>query len=255
MKHKVIINLPDCRIVKYQEQQRECYETWIPEVRKLGIEVIKSVSMEDLDSEYYLDGDSLFCRCTDKLDKNFTLKRYYFLKWALENREFDYVFVTSFDTFVHPLRFLNLISWHLDHPEVEASGDIWPRVGFNPWIDQVIKMDQSDYPWNLSLSGGSGFLLNRRSVSAIVENYSPEKYTQFRDFSDDEIFSYILKENGIDLWYHAKIVTGSPQNIYWDDSNGLGVPRIDQEGGHFLAAQSPLDGNMREIFNNLKTKW
>ena len=89
MKHKVIINLPDCRIVKYQEQQSECYETWIPEVRKLGIEVIKSVSMEDLDSEYYLDGDSLFCRCTDKLDKNFTLKRYYFLKWALENREFD----------------------------------------------------------------------------------------------------------------------------------------------------------------------
>lgn len=252
MRPKVIINLPDCKIKKYQDQQRECYETWIPEVRKIGIEVVESVSEETLDSEYKLDGGSLLCKCNDNLDENFVLKRYYFLKWALENRDFDYVFVTSFDTFVHPLRFVDLVNWHFKNPHVEASGDVFPRMGWDPWKDFVVRIDQSEYPLNLSISGGSGYLLNRRAVHSIVTNYHKNYGHPFKPMEDDQIFSRILKENGIDIWHHSRIITSSPQDIYWDDPHNIGVPRIDQRGGEFLAVQSPLDGNMHEVFENLK---
>jgi len=252
MKAKVIINLPDCKIEKYQAQQREAYETWIPVLREKGIEVIKSVSNLEIEGEYKLEGEDLLCNCTDDLDRNFILKRFYFIKWALENRDFDYLFITSFDTFVHPDRFPMLLDSYLEKPEIEASGAVWPRMGWWPWGRNLIQIDQSKYDANLSLSGGSGFVLSRRACEVLRDNYPTFNADGFKDYEDDAIFSKVLKDNGVYLWHDEAIITGSPQQMYWTDPHNVGVPRIDLIGGEFLAAQSPLDGNMREVFANYK---
>ncbi len=256
MKHKVIVNVPDCKLEEYQAQQKESYTTWVPLLENRGVRVIKSISNPNLYKDYEIIDNDLYCKCTDDLDNNFILKRFYFIKWAVETQDFDYLFITSLDTFVHPDRFLNIIDEYTEMGNVDIAGCACPYLGWDPYSNFKIFLDDlfysvSSITTKSHVSGGSGYVLSYNSCKIILEEF--EKYENSENLPwDDLIFSRLLINKNISVLHDNRFLFSSPKLIYWDQVGDRGVPRIDTKEGDFLAVQHPLDGCMVEMMNNLK---
>lgn len=247
---KVIVNLPTCRgINKFVLQELEAKATWVKLLTDKGVRVIHSVSNPNLDTDYSLQENTLYCNCTEELNKNFTLKRYYFIKWAIEtNQEFDFLFITSNDTFIHPDRFISLVNEYTDALNIDIAGCVWPYQGWNPYYNfqETLPPNHKD---DIFCSGGSGYFLSKKSAQIITEQY-PTYTHGYVPNGDDVIFANILKDNNISITHDNRIMVSSPKKVYWEDTFNIGVPYIGDPNS-FLCAQHDLDGDMFNIMNKL----
>lgn len=252
---KILINVPNCNLKEYQDQKEEAYSTWISWAQKKGIRVVCSLADHLSDTEYAEFGDNLFCKCTDALDSNFILKRYYFLKWAVETQEFDYLFVTSMDTFVHIDRLIKVVEEYRKNPEIKYAGAAVPYQGWNPYENhqEFITMDHPEYD-KIVLDGGVGYLITKEIAEMIVNGYE-EAYTELENpstfFADDILFANIVKKHSVALYHDNRFMSSSPFGDTYVDPLELGVPYI-KEFNSFLVAQHGVQEKMQEILEHIQ---
>jgi len=265
---KVIINITYCFKPEYMKQVQECLDTWIPLVE---YPTIISVSNMSLDTEYCLVGNQLHCKCTDYYDLgssdiNFSLKRWYFIKWAVETKqEFDYLFITSSDTFIHPHRFKNLVEEYYKDDSIDFAGDVWPDIfgGQRDYSEEVRRFIEPNLYWNIEMQpwdnpdmprehkqkshaitagGGSGYILSKRACKIISDNFDTLLHnasTSYLGNSDDIHIGDLLRDNNIFLYY----------DVRFNQSRGITIPYI--EDSSFVAVQHYRDGDFKMILDKL----
>jgi len=219
MEPKVLINIPACFQDRYLKEIQDGLDTWVPLIK---YPVIYSVSNPSIESEYILVGNQLHCKCSDELNLNFSLKRFYFIKWAFETQEFDYLYIVGSDAFVHPYRFRHLIKdYFTNYPDVDYIGEVYPRDGstldftvnthhyiedwriFSPgynWKNTLLPpsiLNSEYFPFAV---GGSGYILSKKAVEILVKNFEflieYSKSLSPHDWADDWALSQVLRLKG-----------------------------------------------------------
>ena len=272
MSPKVLINIPVTFHQKYLNQIEEGKQTW---GKYSPYPIIYSVPNPLLDKEYSLKNNYLSCKCTDELNYNFSLKRFYFIKWAIDsNQKFDYLFLTDTDTFVHPYRLqLSLENYFINNPEIDFIGEMYPR-GTHPseengktakfWVPttkrviinrgEIEKIKAIDKVWGSSNihcfpAGGVGYILSKKAAQTIVNNFNEllNIIHTLDDFGcmDDLIISQFFYSKGIHLYNdnsfsHFSPKFNLPPNIV-----------INIEDSQEIIAQHERQGEFRNIMNKM----
>lgn len=135
----------------HQERRRRCLETWIPDLEFRGVRTV-FLRGENCSPDQY----SVRLPVYDHRD-TLSLKTQAFCRWALDRRDWDYLFKCDDDTLIHPLRFAAFLP--------SLSGDY---VG-GRW------RPKSPYA-----SGGAGYFLSRRAAEVIARADLPAAYGEDR---------------------------------------------------------------------------
>ena len=108
-KSKLIILVTGTNIKPYDKNWKECERTWIPELRKLGFNVMVAIGIPTISNYYLIDGDKIYFKAEDTkdglVDKSIKLP----IKWILNETKYEYYFRIDSDSFVAPLRFKKML--------------------------------------------------------------------------------------------------------------------------------------------------
>jgi len=273
MEPKVLINIPVCFQDKYLKEIQDGLDTWVPLIK---YPVIYSVSNPSIDSEYILVGNQLHCKCSDELNLNFSLKRFYFIKWAFETQEFDYLYIVGSDTFVHPYRFRHLIKdYFTNYPDVDYIGEVYPRDGstldftvnthhyiedwriFTPVSNNWLP--EEDYEWKNKeyyphAAGGGGYILSKRSANILIDNFNYlidySKSLKPSEWADDFILAQVLRNKANIILHHdSRINHFSPSA--WDSWRVHPERPIPIEDSDFVVAQHYRSLEFKSIMEKL----
>ena len=242
---KTLITITGNYTLSHYSNWIECESTWVPKLREKGFDVLYLMSNPHLDKDYELKGNFFFSNCSDDLDQIYYKNHHYISQYVLNETDYDYRFQIDSDTFVHPERFIKLIEDHtLTNPK-DYVGCVIPYPGFNTnnLVQQYI-----DTPGHYA-SGGSGFLVSRKSMGYMVEDFDPITYP-YLNFCD-KITGEILYKRDILLFHDSRILFESPYKRTISDPHNIGTPFIG-EMDSFLALQHYCDGHMKEIMDKLQ---
>ena len=83
-KSKIIVLVTGTTIEPWAQNWKECEMTWIPELRKLGYNVMVAIGNPQLETQWKIDGDMIWFKAEDTkrglYDKSIRLP----IKWILE---------------------------------------------------------------------------------------------------------------------------------------------------------------------------
>ena len=223
----------------------ECESTWVPKLRELGFEVLILMSNPYLDKEYEKIGNFFFSKCSDNPDEIYLKSQYFISKYVLTKTNYEYRFQLDSDSFVHPDRFIKFIKDYTINTPKDYVGCAIPYPGFH-W-DNLIQKEIDDN--NIWASGGSGFLLSRKSMKCIVNGFKRNEWEDL--YIEDYIVGKILYKNNIKLFHDSRLLFSSP---YKQIINNPGNDPINFIGNKdsFLAVQHYCHGHMQEIIDKLE---
>lgn len=276
---KVIINVPGCWHPNYVARGEEILNTWAKHTK---YPVIISVANQSIQSEYVKFGNQLHCKVEDTLDFNFTLKRYYFIKWAVETKqEFDFLYIVGDDTFVYPSKFEALCNEYLTRPDVDYIGEVFPRVTVpvdflslqqefihpgawwnfghnNPILEGKVSKKIWETNFKTFAGGGAGYVLSKKACKLLYDNFhlieefrsnygkSPE-YPNHLEQADDLIIAETLHKLGIFLHHDNRFNHFSPR---FSRQFGVRHPFI-EEPDSIAVCQHGREGEMQMILDKL----
>ena len=246
---RVLISVVGTNKSPHHENWIECSKTWVPYLRKLGYKVVILLSDNNMYYEYTLRGDFFLSKCDDEKKGLFYKKVLNPIKWILENNDFDYHFSVDSDSFVHPIKFEQMLYRNFyDFKNIDYMGTVIPYQGTNPNIWCRI--------WHLNYSHASGcaYMTSRKSMEIILNTYEKYGETIFKnECYEDCVVGGILNSNNIHLLSDTKIYMESPFNTVIGNPHNNIVPYIGDETGRHLAIQHYVSGHMEEIshYHNL----
>jgi hypothetical protein len=134
-KSKLIILVTGTTIEPWDQNWKECETTWIPELRKLGYNVMIAIGNPDLDTDYSINGNIITFKADDTktglFDKSIRLP----IKWILHNTDYEYYFRIDSDSFVAPIRFDRMmIENFYEIPNLHYMGCSHPANFINPHL-------------------------------------------------------------------------------------------------------------------------
>ena len=277
MNPKVLINIPITFHQKYLNQVEEGKQTW---VKSCPYPVIYSVPNPLLNKEYDLKDNYLQCKCTDDPNYNFSLKRFYFIKWAITSgQQFDYLYLTDTDTFVHPYRLQEaLTDYYSNQPNIDFIGEKYPRGGHpieengNPikffvhpeeryrvYDYEIEKIEALKKVWGHSTprtfaAGGVGYILSKRSAQKIVNDFDGllNIIHSLDDFGnmDDLVIAQFLYSKNISLYNDSRFT----QFNYGDTDDILDPVMINIENSKTMIAQHDRQGEFNNIIKKMNIK-
>lgn len=172
MHKKILLTIATARA--YRKRRETLRKTWLRDIREknLNVEYVFFYGKPDGDTPMEAEDDLVEVDCSDKYeylpDKHWRIFRY-----ALENKEFDYIFDCDDDTFVDLARLCRLVD---DEEDVGLRGEVI----------------SAGYDNRMTISGGAGLLISRKRVKEIVEAHLP-----VRGCDDLLIYDY-CRERGLD---------------------------------------------------------
>jgi hypothetical protein len=246
---RVLISVVGTEKSPHHSNWIECTKTWVPYLRKMGYKVVVLLSEENMHYDYSLRGDFLLTKSKDSKEGLFYKKILSPIKFVLDNNDFDHYFAIDSDSFVHPLRFEQMLRRNFyDFKEIDYMGTLIPYNGTNPNIwTRVMHYDYSH-------ASGCAYMLSRRSMEIILNEYQSKGDSIFRkECYEDCVVGRILSEKGIPLLSDTKIYMESPHRTVIGNPHGQIVPYIGDETGRHLAIQHYTSGHMEEIcrYHNL----
>lgn len=223
----------------------ECESTWVPKLREKGYDVLYLMSNPHLDKDYELQGNFFFSKCLDNKYDIYMKCEYFISKYVLNETEYQYRYHIDSDSFVHPDRFIKFIEDYTITNPKDYVGCAIPYPSFH-W-DNLIQKEIDNV--NIWASGGSGFLLSRKSMKYLVEDFSRD---EFKDtIFEDKIVGQILYRNGINLFHDSRLLFTSPYKQIMHNPSNDPVNFIGNKDS-FLAVQHYCHGHMQEIIDKLE---
>jgi hypothetical protein len=247
-KDKIMIMVTGTMISPYDENWKECYRTWIPELKKLGYNVLVSIGKPDLETEWKLDGDFIYFRADDTKmglwDKSIRLP----IKWILEETDYEYYFRIDSDTFIAPKRFDRMMYSNFDdYDRIDYMGCVHPYDGLNPHRFMRFKVK----PKFGYIASGCGYMISKYAMRVALDTMRIEGYGDYK--IDDWVLGRAMWENGIELLHDSRILFESKHKYLMEDPFGLGGLDIADPQSH-LAIQHYMDGYMDDAMIKLGYK-
>jgi hypothetical protein len=243
-KSKLIILVTGTTIEPWAQNWKECYNTWIPELKKLGYNVMPAIGNPNLENWFEIDNDIIWFKAEDTklglFDKSIKLP----CKWVIEETNYEYYFRIDSDSFVHPHRFDEMINDNLSNGIPHYMGCAHPANMTNPFdrFKYIICKEAT-------IASGCGYMVSKAAMKIaydkmrIVEN--PLDYT-----IDDWVLGRAMWENGVPLLHDSRILFESKYNPLADDPFNMGLPDIADPNSH-LAIQHYMNGHMEEAMVSL----
>lgn len=243
-KSKIIILVTGTNNEPYDANWKECLSTWIPELRKLGYRVMIGLGDDHLDTEWKIDGDTIWFNAEDSKYGLFEKSVKLPIKWILEETDYEYYFRIDSDSFVEPKRFEDMLVQNFkEYPHLDYMGCCHPALGWNPNVFGrcfVLKKG--------SIASGCGYLISKRAMEVALRKMV---ITNIDDLKiDDWVLGRAMWENGIPLMHDNRIIFESKYKTLAADPYGIGLPYIGDTDSH-LAIQHYMNGHMEEAMVSL----
>jgi len=258
VKDNVAIGIRGCIKHPWTDNWQECLDTWAGQMISDGWRVKVHIGHPEL-SEDYIDLNELFlCKTTDNMGGVFMKSVYYPSKWLLEQDKYTHIFVTDSDTFVHPKRFENeILKLQKIYGELDYVGALIPITDNDieeDFSSKRIPNPAGDEKFK-HISGGSGFLISKKTASKVVNEINFKAYLQYQDFKDDWFYydDYFLGKI-VEKYSIPSIHTNAFQSTSHQKNDILGCnpPAIESDEGSFVCVQHYRAGDMKEIMKTLK---
>ena len=241
---KIIILVTGTTIQPYDSNWKECEATWIPELRKLGYDVMVAIGNSDLETEWKIDGDMIWFKAEDTkrglYDKSIRLP----IKWILKETNYEYYFRVDSDSFVEPCRFDIMMRQNLtDFPNVDYMGCCHPTDHWNPHSSIRLFVCKPKY-----IASGCGYMVSRKAMEIALNNMRIVDEVDYQ--IDDWVLGRAMWENNIPVLHDTRILFESKYKELSVDERGIPLPDISQFNSH-LAIQHYMNGHMEEAMVSL----
>lgn len=243
-KSKIIILVTGTTIQPYDSNWKECKMTWIPELKKLGYNVMVAIGNPNLETEWEIDGDVIWFKAEDTkrglYDKSIRLP----IKWILEETDYEYYFRIDSDSFVEPKRFDEMMIQNLTEiPNIEYMGCCHPTDHWNPHTFFRFVICKPRY-----IASGCGYFINKRAMEIANKQMRIDEDIDYE--IDDWVLGRAMWENHIHLVHDSRILFESKYNQLTADEVGIPLPDIADPECH-LAIQHYMNGHMEEAMISL----
>jgi hypothetical protein len=244
IKNKIIILVTGTTIEPHDSNWKECANTWIPELKKLGYNVKVAIGNPELEHYYKDDGDIIWFKAEDTkrglYDKSIKLP----IDWILSETNYDFYFRIDSDSFVEPKRFDNMMENVLGNfPNLEYFGCCHPANKTNPFDSfQYYACRYANF------ASGCAYFVSRKSMKVAQQKMRIDEPVDYE--IDDWVLGRAMWENGVTLLHDSRILFESPYKQLSDDPGNMGLPYIGDPNSH-LAIQHYLNGHMEEAMVSL----
>jgi len=184
----VLIGLLSCQSMT--DRRELCRRTWLPEVRKLGFDVVFLIGGHP---EVKRVGDELNLPVDDGY-RQLPQKTIAFCKWAIEQPGVTHIFKADDDTLIHPQRFKDFADSLTE--DSHYIGNEWsPRTKY--------------------ASGGAGYILSRPMFELVAT-----KFKRLRGYEDRDVGNFLRSHGHVLQIDHRFIAFGNetrrplPDNDY-----------------------------------------
>ena len=241
---KVLITITGTWAKTHYKNWIECETTWVPKLREKGFEVLYLMSNPYIKNGFEKIDNFFFANCKDNKEELYLKNHYYISAYFINETDYEYRFHTDNDTFIHPERFITLLDDYVNKTPKDYVGCVIPYPGFN--VNDLNKAEITNPGYYAS--GGSGFLVSRKSQKHMVSDFNKSNYEHLAYC--DKITGEILYKNGIKLFHDSRILFESPYKRAIRDPQKIGCPSIGDKNS-FLAVQHYCNGHMVELMNKL----
>ena len=244
-KSKMVILVTGTTIEPYDKNWKECYSTWIPELKKLGYNVLVAFGNPKMNTYYKIVGDKIYFAAEDTkrglFDKSIRLP----CRWILEETDYEYYFRIDSDSFVHPHRFDNMVLQNLTNtmPYIDYMGCCHPANHVNPYDNQRFLICK--YP---NMASGCGYMVSRKAMQVAYQTMRIDEEIDYE--IDDWVLGRSMWENGIPLLHDSRILFESKHKILSVVVGNMPLPDIADPNSH-LALQHYMNGHMEDAMVSL----
>lgn len=242
-KNKLIILVTGTTIEPWAQNWKECKSTWIPEIKKLGYQVMVAIGNPNLETEWKIDGDIIWFKAENTkrglYDKSIRLP----IDWILCETDYEYYFRIDSDSFVHPSRFDYMITENLINGIPHYLGCAHPAASTNPYenFKYVVCKERT-------IASGCGYMVSRAAMKVAKEKMRIDEDIDYE--IDDWVLGRAMWENNVPLTHDSRILFESKHNPLAADPHNIGLPYIGDIYSH-LAIQHYMNGYMEESMVNL----
>jgi hypothetical protein len=243
-KSKIIILITGTNIEPYNSNWEECNSTWIPELRKLGYNVMIALGDDYLEVNHKIDGDIIWFNAEASKYGLFEKSVKLPIKWILEETNYEYYFRIDSDSFVEPKRFDLMLKQNFkEYPHLDYMGCAHPYLGWNPnEFGRCFILKEG------IIASGCAYFISKRAMQVALRTMV---ITNVDDLKiDDWVLGRAMWENGIPLLHDSRILFESKYKTLSDDPYGVGMPDIEEPNSH-LSIQHYMNGHMEEAMIKL----
>jgi len=242
----IIILVTGTLIEPWDKNWKECEDTWVKVLRKIGYTVMISIGDETIDDYYKIDGNTIYFKTSDTkfglYDKSLKLP----IKWILEKTKYQYYFRIDSDSFVEPYRFDKMLKENLEEfPNLNYMGCCMPYLGWNPFIQNKFWIPRENHK---SFASGTAYLISRFAMETASTYMRLER--EIERTIDDYVLGRCMRENNIPLLHDSRIFMESKHRRITSDPHNVGVPDISDVESH-LAIQHYMNGHMNDCMEKL----
>jgi hypothetical protein len=243
-KSKLIILVTGTTIEPWDKNWKECEATWIPELRKLGYNVMVAIGNPDLDTDYSISGNIITFKADDTkkglFDKSIRLP----IKWILQQTNYEYYFRIDSDSFVAPIRFDRMmIENFYEIPNLHYMGCSHPANYINPHLHKRFFVCKEG-----TIARGCGYMVSKEAMIVADAKMRIDEEVDYQ--IDDWVLGRAMWENGVQLLHDSRMLFESKYNKLAADPDNIGLPDIDNPQSH-LALQHYMNGHMEEAMISL----
>ena len=237
-KSKLIILVTGTTIEPWAQNWKECKSTWIPEIKKLGYNVMVAIGNPNLETEWKIDGDMISFKAEDTkrglYDKSIRMP----IDWILSETDYEYYFRIDSDSFVHPNRFDYMITENLSSGIPHYMGCAHPAASTNPYesFKYVVCKERT-------IASGCGYMVSRAAMKVAKEKMRIDEDIDYE--IDDWVLGRAMWETQVPLIHDSRILFESKHKPLAADPHNIGLPYIGDAHSH-LTIQHYMNGHMEE---------
>jgi hypothetical protein len=247
-KSKIIILVTGTNTYPWNLNWKECESTWVPLLKQLGYSVKISFGDPNLEDYYSDDGDYIRFKTSDGkdglLDKSIKLP----IKWILEHTDYEYYFRIDSDSFVHPVRFNNMLinNITLYNPDYMGIGLPLPGLNITKHFTQYIPESLN---WEHHyFASGVAYMVSRKIMPLIFPDLISIEDWELE--CDDFVLGRAMKKNNIQLLNDTSICFETNERPLIGNTLGIPTPYIGDKDS-FLSIQHYSNGLMHKILVDL----
>ena len=243
-KSKLIILVTGTTIEPWDQNWKECEATWIPELRKLGYNVMVAIGNPDLETDYSISDNIIYFKADDTkrglFDKSIRLP----IKWILQQTDYEYYFRIDSDSFVAPIRFDRMmIENFYEIPDIKYMGCSHPANFINPHLHKRFFVCKEG-----TIASGCGYMVSKEAMIIADSTMRIDEQVDYE--IDDWVLGRAMWENGVPLLHDSRILFESKYNKLAADPDNIGLPDIDNPQSH-LALKHYMNGHMEDAMISL----
>ncbi len=243
---RIVIMVTGTNIEPYDKNWKECYNTWIPELKKLGYNVLVALGNPNIENYFELSEDKqiIYFKTSEYKDGLFFKSIYFPVKWVLENTNYDYYLRVDSDSFLEQKRFDNMFRENLETiSNIDYMGCCHPHINWNPHLTfrKIIYKPRH-------FASGCAYFVSRYAMQIAYKTMRVEAQGDLA--IDDWVLGRAMWENGIPLIHDSRILFESKYKQLSADPFEIGMPDIAQPASH-LAIQHYMHGHMEDAMLKL----